>query len=316
MPEIKNNVLKGVLFSLLGTALFTPIFAAGKFAGGEVPAIVIVFIRYMSGFLTVLTVVLLSRMRVSSLKSPRPGLHFLRAILGIGGGAGAIQAAIYMPIADATAIGLTQGLMVVALAAIILRERVTPGHWFAGSLCALGAYVVISGSLSLDSLKFAPVEGIIAALAGALFIALEALTIKILARSENALGVLLYVNGFASLILLGPVFYMIQDAEIPAMVLAPFAILGPLAIVAQFCNIKAYRLADVVILGPVNYSWIIFATIIGVLVFDEIPDMRLFIGAALIVAGGIWLIRLSSRHNVISLKRENHKAALDCRPEF
>ena len=128
-----------------------------------------------------------------------------------------------------------------------------------------------------------------------MFIALEALTIKVLARSENALGVLLYVNGFASLVLLGPIIYFVLETQISAIALAPFVILGPLAIVAQFCNIKAYRLADVAIIGPVNYSWIVFATIIGMVVFDEIPDIRLFIGAAFIVVGGVWLIRLSPR---------------------
>ena len=292
--KIQNTNIKGILLALVGTALFAPIFAAGKFAGGEIPAIAIVLMRYLGGFLTVGTVIISSRTPLSSLKSPRPHLHFLRAIFGIGGAAGTIHAAINMPIADATAIGLTKGLMVVALAAVILRERVTPAHWFAGTLCALGAYVVISGSLSLGNLGFNQIEGIMAALAGALFIAFEALTIKILARSENALGVLLYVNGFATLILLALVFFVLQDAEIGLMSLAPFIILGPLAILGQFCNIKAYRLTDVAILGPVNYSWIIFATLIGVFVFDEVPDSRFFIGAALILLGGVGLMRLPS----------------------
>ncbi len=293
--KLQNPIIKGVFFSIMGTALFAPLFATGKYMDGAIPAMAFMGMRYMGGFLTVCVVIMISGTKSSSLKSPKPSQHLLRACLGIGGGACMIHAATQMPIADATAIGLTKGLIVVALAALILRERVTFRHWLAGCVCACGAYIVISGSLSLDTLGYAATEGIIAALAGALFMSFEVLLLKVLARRENALGVLVYVNGFGALLLIIPTVYLQQYGGFTWSQLLPFLLLGPLAIAGQFCNIIGYRYGDVVVLGPINYTWIIFATAIGVLVFNEIPDVSTLVGATFIVAGGIGLIRLSSK---------------------
>ena len=293
--QLRNPVTKGVLFSLIGTALFAPLFAAGKYMDGAIPALAFMGMRYMGGFLTMCVVIMVSRTRPSALKSTRPSQHLLRACLGIGGGACMINAATHMPIADATAIGLTKGLIVVALAALILRERVTFRHGLAGLICACGAYIVISGSLSLTTLGYAATQGIIAALAGAVFMSFEILLLKVLARREKALGVLAYVNGFGALLLIIPTVYLQQSEGFSWAQLLPFLLLGPLAIAGQFCNIIGYRYADVMVLGPISYSSIIFAAIIGIFIFGEIPDNSTLIGAAFIVAGGIWLIRLSGK---------------------
>ncbi len=292
MDESRRATMIGVLLSVCGTALFAPIYAAGKFADGLVPALAIMMARYMGGFMTCAATTIVTMTSLSALRSPRPYLHILGALMGAGGGACTIHAAAHMPIADATAIGLTEGLIVVALAALILHEQVTLRHWLAGGLCALGAYIVLLQTTSGPEFDPQHIEGAIAAFAGALFIAFEALLIKVLARQEHALGVLLHVNGFASLLLIIPGYWSLQRAGLDFSALAPFLLLGPLAIAAQFCNIPAYRRADIAILGPVNYSWILFATAIGIIFFNEIPGLFTIVGAGLIVAGGVWLTRL------------------------
>lgn len=292
ISETRKNTIIGVLFSLCGTALFTPIYAAGKFADGMIPALAIMTARYVGGFLTVSASVVLTMTPLHALRSPKPYLHVLRAMLGAGGGACTIHAATHMPVADAAAIGLTEGLIVVALAAMILREHVTLRHWLAGSLCALGAYIVLQQTTSGLEFNIRHLEGAIAAFAGAIFIAFEALLIKVLARQEHALGVLLHVNGFASLLLLIPGYWVLQRAGLGVVDLMPFLLLGPLAIAAQACNIMGYRKAEIAVLGPVNYSWILFATALGIVFFNEVPGLFTFLGGTLIVAGGVWLTRL------------------------
>jgi len=270
---MQSTVLKGVLFSILGTALFAPLFATGKYMDGTIPAFALIAMRYIGGFLTLCVVIMLSGTKLATLKSPKPQQHFLRACLGIGSGACLIHAAAQMPIADATAIGLTKGLIVMALAALILRERITFKHGYAGAVCAAGAYIVISGSLTLNTLGISATEGIVAALAGAVFGSFEVLLLKVLARREKALGVLLYVNGFAALLLVLPTVYLQQNGDFTWSQLLPFLLFGPLAITAQYFNILGYRYADVIVLEPINYTWIIFATLIGIFVFGEIPEI-------------------------------------------
>ena len=72
---------------------------------------------------------------------------------------------------------------------------------------------------------------------------------------------------------------------------------GPIAITAQFFNVKAYRLVDASRLAPISYSWIIFATLLGWVAFNEVPTLLALFGATLIVTGGIIVTRPSSAPN-------------------
>ncbi|MEP3276197.1 MAG: DMT family transporter [Stappiaceae bacterium] len=282
-----SPTLKGVLLSVAGTALFTPIFAAGKIADGAFPAVALMTMRYLGGFLTVACIVLASQTPLSVLRSPNPAQHFLRAILGTGGGVCTIHAATIIPIAYATSIGLTEGLLIVALAGLLLKERITKLHWLAGIVAAAGAYLVIVQSLNDTGEGSANVEGVLYAFLGAIFISLEVLLIKVLARREHALGVLLHVNAFGTIIVLMLSIIMIDWHTLSFSMLGPFILLGPLAILAQFFNILAFRHADAATLGPVSYSWVLFATLMGILFFNEIPTLSAILGAGLIVTGGV-----------------------------
>lgn len=125
------------------------------------------------------------------------------------------------------------------------------------------------------------------ALGGALFVAVESLLIKRLARSEGLIPVLFYVNLFGALIMTLPAWLSWSN---PApWHLALFLLLGPLAISGQACNIKAFRLSDVAVLGPVRYSWIVFALAFGWFFFGEGVTVVGVAGTALVLIGGLWL---------------------------
>src|SRR3546814_18920194 len=67
--------------------------------------------------------------------------------------------------------------------------------------------------------------------------------------------------------------------------------MGPVAILGQYCNIRGFQLASTAQLVPVSYSGLVFAALLGLVVFDEWPRPATIAGAALIVAGAIWLAR-------------------------
>ncbi|MGF1553016.1 MAG: DMT family transporter [Paracoccaceae bacterium] len=297
-PAVPSAAL-GVLLALGAVALFAPIFAAARLAevhaGVAAPMIAIVWLRYLSGFATVAVATAVTGTRPADLRSATPGLHLLRACLGAAGLGCILQAAVLLPLADATAIGLVKGLLVVAFAALILGERVTRAHWGAALLCAAGAGVVIvglpleAGSIGSDRVGL---EGALYALAGAVFIALETLTIKVLARREGALGVLAHVNGVAAVLWFGPTLWAVSAAGLGAGDLAVFLLMGPLAILGQFLNVRALRLADAAVIGPVGYASIVFAALLGWAAFGETPGPATWAGATLILFGGVWLARL------------------------
>ncbi len=278
---------------VLGAALaFSLLYASGKLTGGLVPAIQIVFIRYVSGFVTVGGIAAARRIPPRSiLNTGRRHLHFIRALCGVGGGACSIYGATHMPLADASALALLQGVFVMALAVLLLRERVSLMQMLAAALCLAGAFVIVRGNAPEAAAGFSFSIGIapVAMIAGAFLTACEVILIKVLSRHESALSMLLHVNGFAALLLVLPMLALWQPA--PAWELAALCLLGPMAIAGQMCNVQAYRLADAAWLAPFGYSSLVFAALIGWIGFGDLPTLATLLGAALIVAGGLLLIR-------------------------
>ena len=288
---MNSQTTKGIFFKLLGVGLFAPIFIAGKLADGAFPALAIIVMRYGGGFLTVWAYILVSRTPMAALKSPKPSRHFARACFGVGGGAFIIHATTIMPVANATAIGLTEGIMIIGFAGLLLKETITLRHWIAGFTAMTGAGLVVWQSIDLSQsgqgLLFGAWEGIAAAFCGALFMTFEVLLIKYLSSREDPLRMLLYVNGFGSLVSIGLVVWLYDWLVLIEPALLVFLSLGPLAIIGQYFNIKAFTLVNASTLAPIIYSWIIFAALLGFFLFDEVPTVVTAIGSVMIVAGGV-----------------------------
>lgn len=293
LPDENTPLAIGLV--LCGVIMFTPVFAAGKLADGLLPAVVLVWLRYLGGAMTMGGYVALRGLPDGTLKSPQWKLHLLRAGLGTGGLGCIIYASSRLPVIDAAAIGLTKGFMAIALAGLLLRETILLRHWVAGILCAFGAFLVVRSSAVVPGESGAWAwDGVVAALLGAFFIACEALMIKVLARRESAVLVLGYVNAFAAVIMTLPVVWIAVTDGIDWVFALPFLALGPVAIIGQTFNIEAYRRADAATLAPVGYSWVLTAAAFGYLFFGEVPTLKAAFGALLIVAGGL-VLTFSSR---------------------
>lgn len=284
-----ENVPLALCLALVGMAAFTPIFAAGKIADGVVPIAVLVWLRFLGGAATITTVAMIKRVPLCKKASPLWHLHLLRAFCGVGGLACSIYAASVLPLADATAIGLTKGIIAIGLAGLILREVISGRHWLAGGMCALGAYlVVISAEGAREASDYA-VDGVVSALMAAVFMACETLIMRYIAQREDTVTILAYVNVFAAILLTGPVVWLIASEGISLHTLLLFAWLGPLAIIGQSLNISAYRRAGAATLAPVYYGSIVFSAVFGFVFWGEVPTPVAAFGALLIIAGGLVL---------------------------
>ena len=285
----RENVALAYGLALLGMAAFTPVFAAGKIADGLVPVIVLVWLRFLGGALTIVCFGTIKRVPIFSRVSPLWKIHLMRAVCGIGGLACSIYAASILPLADATAIGLPKGIIAIVLAGLILKELITGRHWLSGGLCAIGAYLVVRSVSGTGGLSALAMDGVAAALMAAVFMACEALIIRYLAQRENTVTILAYVNVFASLLLTVPVSWIIREQQIPLSSLWAFAWLGPVAIIGQSLNISAYRRAGAATLAPIYYSSVVLAAVFAYLVWGEVPSPIAAVGAGLIVLGGLVL---------------------------
>ncbi len=290
MHIVVSTNCQAVLWVTASTALFSIVFASGKFAGDSVSALQILLLRYISGFGTLLFLNLTAGNKLKTYQSQAPLTHLARAICGSLGGVSAIYAAQNMPIVDATAIGLLDGALVVLLGIFILRESVSVKHWLAILICFIGAAGILIEKNAFQTLNMNYIWPASIAFLGALLIALECILIKQLSVKENPMTVLLYVNFFGMVLLLIPALIFWQSKELTDNL--PFLALGPLAIFAQYLTIRGYRLADVAIVGPVNYSWIVFAALIGFFWFGEKLTTGTILGSLMIISGGVLLARI------------------------
>jgi drug/metabolite transporter (DMT)-like permease len=278
---------KAIAWVTIGTALFSLIFASGKFAEGAVAALQILFLRYIGGFVTLLVVAALRRKPLLAYRSTRPLSHFVRALFGASGGGALIYASANMPIVDATAIGLLYVAFLVPLGVLVLKERLTGRHVGAIMLCAIGAAVIMASRNAFSEFQLAYLLPAGIAVLGAALLAVEGLMLKMLSHADRTMTVLLYVNAFGILLMAGPAYLQWLPLSLESLVLC--LLLGPLAVTAQCCMVQGYRLAALSIVGPVDYTWLVFAGLIGFVFFGEEPTWGVAAGSAIIAAGGLVL---------------------------
>lgn len=298
---------KGVGWAVLAVGLFSFMYVSGKLTGNFAGASQIVWLRYVGGLITVLVLAPICGRRSLHFRTGQVHIHFIRAACGGFGSMAAIYAATHMTVANATAIGLLDGLFTVVLGILLLGERVSIKQWGAAAICLLGAMIIVAGGgfrLQTETSMLLPA---LVALSGALLVAAENILIKRLARSEDALIVLFYVNLFGAALFAIPAF--LQWHGLPTSHTILFLLLGPLAIAGQACNIQAFKLADAAVIGPIRYVWIVFGAAFGWLLFHEKISSNVFLGSILILSGGVMLATRKQERECNKKRRHPDKAA-------
>nr|MCH9675303.1 DMT family transporter [Gammaproteobacteria bacterium] len=224
-PVLPVNEVLGMTLTVAHMAIIAFVFTSGKILDGEVHAIQIMFLRYASAFVLLLAI---ARFRdgLRAHRSAQLKHHVIRACFGALGTVTAIYAMTHMPVADAAAIGMLKGMLIVVFAVAILGEVVAGRQWLAALLCAAGACVVVWGhgaSLSFGGYGWAATVAFVSAIATAL----ELISVRYLALRERPFTLTLYVSGIGTLLLAIPA-WMVWTTPSPLAMLFLLS-LGPLA---------------------------------------------------------------------------------------
>jgi len=279
----------GARSMLASAAAFAGMTAAAKLLGARLPLFEIVFVR--AALSTLATLWLLRRAREPALGSRRP-LLWLRGLFGFCGLSCSFYAVIHLPLAEATLLQFTHPLFTVALAALLLGERIERGVLLGIPLSVLGILAVarpaalFGGPSSLDS--FAVAVG----LAGAFFAADAYVSVRHLARTgEHPLAIVLWfplVTTFLSAPLMLQSFVWPRGAEWLWLLAA-----GGFAQIGQMSLTRGIQLLPASRATVFSYTQIVFAAALGALVFGERPDTWTAVGGALVL-GGAWLASRSA----------------------
>ena len=216
------------------------------------------------------------------LRSNRPGLQLARSALQFAALVLYVIALSHVPLTAVTMAFFTAPLMVVALSVPVLGERVGPRRWIAVAIGFAGAAVIFRPGGEVIHWSFLLVLG--AAAAYALF---QIQTRQLASRDDyRTTAIYTIVVALVATTAAGP-FFWTWPAE-PAH-WAAFIGLGLLGGLGHFFVIRAYQYGRASVVGPFDYGQLIGAAAVGFIWFGEIIDLWTWLGAALIVASGIYI---------------------------
>jgi drug/metabolite transporter (DMT)-like permease len=231
---------------------------------------------------------LILRNPAASLRATRPGILLYRSLAGTIGIVMAFWAYQEMPLAEANALSFTRTLWIVPLAIFVLHEKI--GVWRMSATLAGFVGVLIMLQPSIANSVGLPAA---AALGSALLFATTVVGVKVLTR-DHSLTVLMVWSALLGFLLSIPLAVLEWRWPGP-LDLALLAAMGVLGLVTQACYIKGMSLGDAAAMAPIDYTRLVFAILFGLVMFNEIPNGTVMLGA-LIVIGSTLVITLRELH--------------------
>lgn len=265
----------------MGMFLFSGVDTMGKFLTETVHPIQIVWFRQLGLFLGVL--VLIGVQGRSVLSTANPKLQIGRGVLAACSATLFIFAVGYVPLADAVAITFVAPFMVTVMGALILREPVGLRRWSAVIVGFLGTLIVIRPGIGV--IHPAALLLIVAATA----FALRQVLSRILAGTDRTRTTIAY-TAIVSWSLLTLPLPFVWETPSSVLVLGLLLAMAVLAALAEILVIMALDAAQAVVVAPVQYSLLIWGTFYGFVVFGQFPDGWTWLGAAIIVATGLYTL--------------------------
>ncbi len=280
-PAIRGAIWmlgSGVFFASLGMSI--------RMASREIPTLEVVFFRNFLNLIIMLP--WLAKIGFSGLKTRRLGMHFLRSAGGLISMFFWFAGFAVLPLAEATSLGFTAPLFATLGAALLLGEVVRLRRWvavligFAGTLIILrpGQQVVTPEALYI--------------LAGAVFVAGSFMFVKVLSRTESPTTMVLFMALFLTPLSFIPAFFVWVWPSPDAWVW--LIGVGVSATGGHLLFNRAFAVTDVTAVLPFDYCRLIFVAIIGVLMFDETPDIWTWIGGSVIFASTIYIAHRESQN--------------------
>lgn len=216
------------------------------------------------------------------LKTRRPLAHLARYILVLALSFSFFWALSQMKLVDAVAITFAAPILIAALSVPLLGESVGVRRWAAIGVGFLGVLIMLRPGMGVFQ------WAALVALCSAVFYSLLMITTRALKASETTVALMLYPQLGISLtgLVFAPLFWMTPTLGD----LGLFALAGAFGSVGIICLTHAFRLAPVAVVSPFEYSAMIWATLLGFLVWRELPDAATLMGAFIVIGSGLYII--------------------------
>jgi drug/metabolite transporter (DMT)-like permease len=273
-------VTRGCALMVVSTIMFAGMHAAIRHTTQHMPPVEVAFFRNLFGLLVIAP--LLLRYGSGVFRTKKLSLHMLRAVLNVLSMLAFFVGLSMTPIARATALSFTAPLFTALLGVLFLGEVFRWRRWTAILVGFIGALVILRPSL--EGLE----TGALLIIFSSLLWSLAVIDIKVLARTESSLTITAYVTVLMIPLTLGPALMNWQTP--PAEMWGWLIFIGVIGTLGQLVVTEAFKLADTTALMPFDFIKLIWAAILGALLFGELPDMYTWIGAAIVFASSFYIV--------------------------
>ncbi|AND88279.1 DMT family transporter [Bradyrhizobium diazoefficiens] len=279
-PARVDHPFKGIALILLSTVFLGCSDITAKYLSTSLPSIQITWIRFLT-FALMFTPVMLPASPLYAMRTQRLGLHVMRGAALLGSSLFFITGLRFLPIAEASATGFVAPLFVTALSIVFLGEKVGMRRWFATALGLIGVLIILRpGTSAFHLAAFFPVVSA-ACWAGTLILT------RMMSGREAVITTMAYSSLTGLAILTAMVPFVWVTPSWTAIALGIF--IGVASTAGQWIVVLAYRYGDASVLAPFSYTQLLWVSILGFFIFGEVPDVWTVVGAAFIVASGLYI---------------------------
>ena len=284
-----NQSLVGILWMVITTILFVAVTASVRFLDGEVPAPQAAFMRYLIGTL-LLTPALISLIKVKPSK-PLMKKFLLRGVVHSIGVTLWFYAMSVMPVAEVTAIGFLTYIFVSIGACLFLNEKLHKHRLTAIVISFIGALIILRPGFKEIG------NGQIGMLIATIVFTLSYLIAKIVSKERSSTEIVAMLSLFTTIFLIPTAIYSWEPLSIKALIVLTFT--AVIATLGHITMTKAIKSAPMVVTQPILFLQLVWASMVGLFIFDENFDPFVILGGTVIM---ICVCYVSYRENKLGKK--------------
>jgi drug/metabolite transporter (DMT)-like permease len=279
---LQSSPVRAMIFMLAAVACFALVDASAKWLTTGYSIVQILFFGRLVGPFFAIWLAWRSNRGMSDIRTARPWLHLLRTMLALMSIGTYFYALKLLPLAEAVSIGFSAPLFMAVLSIPLLGEKVGPRRWAAIVIGLIGVVVILRPGMVPFSL------GAASAVVSGILYALALICSRKLSATESLPSLMFW---FSVIALVATGLVLPFNWTTPARGdLIPIAVVALLTTFAQLFLTQAFRYGEVSLIAPLEYTALVWGVTYGWLIWGELPDALVFIGAGIMIASGIYLV--------------------------
>ena len=264
----------------MAALFFSVVVAMIKMIGTRLPVLEILMVR--QAVMLVVTLPVIFRHFPQAVITQKPWHQAARVCCALVAMFAGFTTVVHLPLAEATALGFAKSFFITIFAIIILKETVGVRRWSAIIVGFAGVLIMLrpdAGGVNIYGVM---------AVVGAAAAGLVMILIRYLSRFDKPITILIYQTVFVGLLALPFALYQwVWPTPREALILV---VIGLVSLLGQMCNIRAFAAGEATAIATLDYTRLLWAAIIGFIVFSETPTATTLIGAGIIISASIYTV--------------------------